>query len=192
MKNIIQPHAELKKVLFKMRKAKPKKRVILPDPVFNDQKVSKFVNHLMYDGKKNTSYEIFYNALDIVKAKMSNEEKSALEIWKQALDNITPQVEVKSRRIGGATFQVPTEIRPDRKESISMKNLILFARKRGGKTMADKLAAEIMDAFNNSGGVLSVRRICIVWLRLTVRSLTLDSNLIYNIVKRKWQIAIYI
>ena len=135
-----------------MRKAKPKKRVILPDPVFNDQKVSKFVNHLMYDRKKNTSYEIFYNALDIVKAKMSNEEKSALHIWKQALDNITPQVEVKSRRIGGATFQVPTEIRPDRKESISMKNLILFARKRGGKTMADKLAAEIMDAFNNQGG----------------------------------------
>ena len=135
-----------------MRKAKPKKRVILPDPVFNDQKVSKFVNHLMYDGKKNTSYEIFYNALDIVKAKMSNEEKSALEIWKQALANIAPQVEVKSRRIGGATFQVPTEIRPDRKESISMKNLILFARKRGGKTMADKLAAEIMDAFNNQGG----------------------------------------
>ena len=135
-----------------MRKAKPKKRVILPDPVFNDQKVSKFVNHLMYDGKKNTSYEIFYNALDIVKAKMSNEEKSALEIWKQALDNITPQVEVKSRRIGGATFQVPTEIRPERKERISMKNLILFARKRGGKTMADKLAAEIMDAFNNQGG----------------------------------------
>ena len=135
-----------------MRKAKPKKRVILPDPVFNDQKVSKFVTHLMYDGKKNTSYEIFYNALDIVKAKMSNEEKSALEIWKQALDNITPQVEVKSRRIGGATIQVPTEIRPDRKESISMKNLILFARKRGGKTMADKLAAEIMDAFNNQGG----------------------------------------
>ena len=135
-----------------MRKAKPKKRVILPDPVFNDQKVSKFVNHLMYDGKKNTSYEIFYNALDTVKAKMSNEEKSALEIWKQALDNITPHVEVKSRRIGGATFQVPTEIRPDRKESISMKNLIAFARKRGGKTMADKLAAEIMDAYNNQGG----------------------------------------
>ena len=126
--------------------------MILPDPVFNDQNVSKYLNHLMYDCKKNTSYEIFYNALDIVKAKMSNEEKSALEIWKQALDNITPQVEVKSRRIGGATFQVPTEIRPDRKESISMKNLILFARKRGGKTMADKLAAEIMDAFNNQGG----------------------------------------
>ena len=135
-----------------MRKAKPKKRVILPDPVFNDQKVSKFVNHLMYDGKKSISYEIFYNALDTVKAKMSNEEKSALEIWKTALDNITPQVEVKSRRIGGATFQVPTEIRAERKESISMKNLIAFARKRGGKSMADKLAAEIMDAYNNQGG----------------------------------------
>ena len=135
-----------------MRKAKPKKRVIIPDPVFNDVKVSKFVNHLMYDGKKNTSFEIFYKALDIVKRKMQNEEKSPLEIWKQALDNITPQVEVKSRRIGGATFQVPTEIRPDRKESVSMKNLIAFARKRSGKSMADKLAAEIMDAFNNQGG----------------------------------------
>ena len=135
-----------------MRKAKPKKRVIIPDPVFNDVKVSKFVNHLMYDGKKNTSFEIFYKALDIVKQKMQNEEKSPLEIWKQALDNITPQVEVKSRRIGGATFQVPTEIRPDRKESISMKNMISYARKRSGKTMADKLAAEIMDAFNNQGG----------------------------------------
>ncbi len=135
-----------------MRKAKPKKRVILPDPVFNDQKVSKFVNHLMYDGKKTVSYEIFYNALDIVKTKMSKEEKTPLEIWKQALDNITPLVEVKSRRIGGATFQVPTEIRPDRKESVSMKNMINFARKRGGKSMAEKLAAEIMDAYNNQGG----------------------------------------
>ena len=135
-----------------MRKAKPKKRVILPDPVFNDQKVSKFVNHLMFDGKKNTSYEIFYEALNTVQEKMAKEEKSALEIWKQALDNITPQVEVKSRRIGGASFQVPTEIRADRKESISMKNMILFARKRGGKGMAEKLAAEIMDAYNNQGG----------------------------------------
>ena len=103
----------------------------------------------MYDGKKNTSYQIFYHALDVVKAKMSNEEKSALEIWKSALDNITPQVEVKSRRIGGATFQVPTEIRPER---ISMKNMIAFARKRSGKSMAEKLAAEIMDAFNSQGG----------------------------------------
>ena len=135
-----------------MRKAKPKKRIILPDPVFGDVKVSKFVNHLMYDGKKTISYEIFYNALEIVKSKMASEEKEALTIWKEALDKITPQVEVKSRRIGGATFQVPTEIRPDRKESVSMKNMIAFARKRGGKTMADKLAAEIMDADNEQGG----------------------------------------
>jgi small subunit ribosomal protein S7 len=137
---------------YKMRKAKPKKRVILPDPVFNDTKVSKFVNHLMYDGKKSKSYEIFYNSLEIVKNKMKDADKTPLEIWKQALDNITPQVEVKSRRIGGATFQVPTEIRPDRKESVSMKNMIAFARKRSGKSMADKLSAEIMDAFNNQGG----------------------------------------
>ena len=135
-----------------MRKAKPKKRLILPDPVFGDVKVSKFVNHLMYDGKKSISYEIFYNSLEIVKNKMQSEEKTPLEIWKEALDKITPQVEVKSRRIGGATFQVPTEIRPDRKESVSMKNMILFACKRGGKTMADKLAAEIMDAYNEQGG----------------------------------------
>lgn len=135
-----------------MRKTKPKKRQVLPDPVFGDVKVTKFVNHLMYDGKKGTAYDIFYNALNVVKAKLPNEEKSTLEIWKSALDNITPQVEVKSRRVGGATFQVPTEIRPDRKESVSMKNLILYARKRGGKTMADKLAAEIVDAFNNQGG----------------------------------------
>lgn len=135
-----------------MRKAKPKKRVILPDPVYGDQKVSKFVNHLMYDGKKNKSYEIFYAALKIVTEKLGSEEKSALEIWKQALENITPLVEVKSRRVGGATFQVPTEIRFDRKESVSMKNLILFSRKRGGKTMADKLSAEIMDAYNEQGG----------------------------------------
>ena len=138
-----------------MRKAKPKKRIILPDPVFGDVKVSKFVNHLMYDGKKTISYEIFYNALEIVKTKMASEEKEALTIWKEALDKITPQVEVKSRRIGGATFQVPTEIRPDRKESVSMKNMIAFARKRGGKTMADKLAAEIMDAYNEQGAAFN-------------------------------------
>ena len=131
--------------------------MVLPDPVFNDTKVSKFVNHLMFDGKKNISYEIFYASLDKVKAKMSDSELSALEIWKKALDNITPQVEVKSRRIGGATYQVPTEIRPDRKESISMKNMILYARKRGGKTMADKLSAEILDAFNNQGGAFKRR-----------------------------------
>jgi len=135
-----------------MRKSKPKKRQILPDPVFGDIRVTRFVNHLMYDGKKNTSYEIFYSALETVKAKLPNETKSALEIWKTALENITPQVEVKSRRVGGATFQVPTDIRTGRKESVSMKNLILYARKRGGKTMSDKLSAEIVDAFNNQGG----------------------------------------
>ena len=135
-----------------MRKVKPKKRVILPDPVYGDQKVSKFVNHLMYDGKKNTSYRIFYAALDLVGEKMKDAEKSSLEIWKTALDKITPQVEVKSRRIGGATFQVPTVIRPDRIESVSMKNLINFARKRSGKSMAEKLAAEIIDAYNEQGG----------------------------------------
>ena len=135
-----------------MRKAKPKKRIILPDPKFGDTRVTTFVNDLMYDGKKNTAYTIFYSALETVKSKLPNEEKTALEIWKAALENITPQVEVKSRRVGGATFQVPTEIRPDRKESISMKNLIIFARKRGGKTMSDKLAAEIVDAFNEQGG----------------------------------------
>jgi small subunit ribosomal protein S7 len=106
----------------------------------------------MYDGKKSIAFDIFYSALEVVKTKLPNEEKSTLEIWKKALENITPLVEVKSRRVGGATFQVPTEIRADRKESISMKNLILYSRKRGGRSMADKLAAEIVDAFNNQGG----------------------------------------
>lgn len=136
----------------KMRKAKPKKHVILPDPVYGDVKVTKFVNNLMYDGKKSVAYSIFYNALTVVQNKMKDAEMTPVEIWKKALDNITPQVEVKSRRIGGATFQVPTEIRPDRKEAISMKNMISFARKRSGKNMAEKLSAEIMDAFNQQGG----------------------------------------
>ncbi|MBR3519273.1 MAG: 30S ribosomal protein S7 [Paludibacteraceae bacterium] len=135
-----------------MRKAKPKKRIILPDPIFNEVMVSRFVNHLMYDGKKTIAYDIFYTALDNVKSKLPNEDKTPLEIWKKALENITPQVEVKSRRVGGATFQVPTEIRPERKESISMKNLIIFSRKRSGHSMAEKLAAEIADAYNNQGG----------------------------------------
>ena len=135
-----------------MRKAKPKKRIILPDPIFNEVMVTRFVNHLMYDGKKSVAYNIFYTALDNVKSKLPNEEKTPLEIWKKALENITPQVEVKSRRVGGATFQVPTEIRPERKESISMKNMIIFSRKRSGHSMAEKLSAEIVDAFNNQGG----------------------------------------
>lgn len=135
-----------------MRKAKPKKRIVLPDPIFNEVMVTKFVNHLMYDGKKSIAFDIFYDSLEVVKSKLPNEEKQPLDIWKKALENITPQVEVKSRRIGGATFQVPTEIRSDRKESISMKNLITYSRKRGGRSMADKLAAEIVDAYNNQGG----------------------------------------
>ena len=135
-----------------MRKAKPKKRVILPDSVYGEVMCAKFVNHLMLDGKKSIAYNVFYTSLDLVGKKMEKEEKPALDIWKQALDNITPLVEVKSKRIGGATFQVPTEIRADRKESIAMKNMIAFARKRGGHSMAEKLAGEIMDAYNNQGG----------------------------------------
>jgi small subunit ribosomal protein S7 len=135
-----------------MRKAKPKKRILLPDPKFNDPYVTRFINNLMYDGKKTVAFRIFYDSLDIVGDKMKNVEKTPLEIWKQALENITPHVEVKSRRVGGATFQVPLEIRPDRKVSISMKNLILFARKRTGHSMAEKLAAEVMAAYNNEGG----------------------------------------
>jgi len=141
-----------KNFCVKLRKAKPKNRVILPDTIFNEVMVTRFVNHLMYDGKKSIAYNIFYTALDNVKSKLPNEEKTPLEIWKKALENITPQVEVKSRRVGGATFQVPTEIRPERKESISMKNLIIYSRKRSGHSMAEKLCAEIIDAFNNQGG----------------------------------------
>jgi small subunit ribosomal protein S7 len=135
-----------------MRKAKPKKRILLPDPKFNDPYVTRFINNLMFSGKKTVAFRIFYDSLDIVGDKMKNVEKTPLEIWKQALDNITPHVEVKSRRVGGATFQVPLEIRPDRKVSISMKNLILFARKRTGHSMAEKLAAEVMAAYNQEGG----------------------------------------
>lgn len=135
-----------------MRKSKPKKRILLPDPKFGDPEVTRFVNNLMLEGKKSVAYQIFYDAIDIVGNKLSKEEKAPLEIWKEALDNITPQVEVKSRRVGGATFQVPMEIRPERKVAISMKNLILFARKRSGRSMADKLSAEIIAAYNNEGG----------------------------------------
>ena len=135
-----------------MRKAKPKKRILLPDPKFNDPYVTRFINNLMYSGKKTVAFRIFYDSLDIVADKMKNEEKTPLEIWKQALDNVTPHVEVKSRRVGGATFQVPLEIRPDRKVSLSMKNLIFFARKRSGHSMAEKLAAEVMAAYNQEGG----------------------------------------
>ena len=135
-----------------MRKSKPKKRIILPDPQFNDSLVTRFVNNLMYSGKKSVALDVFYDAMEIVKNKMKDSDKTPLEVWKKALENITPMVEVKSRRVGGATFQVPIEVRADRKISLSMKNLILYARKRSGKSMSDKLAAEIIAAFNEEGG----------------------------------------
>jgi small subunit ribosomal protein S7 len=135
-----------------MRKTKPKKKVLLPDPKFNDPLVTQFVNNMMLSGKKSTAYKIFYDALDLVEKRGKDIEGSPLDIWKKALENITPQVEVKSRRVGGATFQVPTELRADRKISVSIKNLIFFARKRGGSSMSDKLAAEILAAYKEEGG----------------------------------------
>lgn len=135
-----------------MRKAKPKKRLLLPDPKYNDVLVTRFVNNLMMRGKKSVAFKIFYEAMDEVGEKMKDSGKTPLEIWKKALENITPQVEVKSRRVGGATFQVPVEVRPDRKISLSIKNMIEFARKRGGKSMREKLAAEIIAAYNEEGG----------------------------------------
>ncbi|MBQ1169140.1 MAG: 30S ribosomal protein S7 [Bacteroidales bacterium] len=134
-----------------MRKTKPKKRILLPDPKYNDVLVTRFVNNLMLQGKKSIAYSIFYDAIDMVGEKMKDSEKAPVEVWKQALENITPQIEVKSRRVGGANFQVPTEIRPERKISISMKNMVLYARKRSGHSMAEKLCAEIIAAYNNEG-----------------------------------------
>ena len=131
-----------------MRKAKPKKRIILPDPKFNDVLVTKFVNNLMLQGKKSTAYKIFYVAMDIV-AEKSGEDP--VEVWKKGLAKVTPAVEVRSRRIGGATFQIPSEIRAGRKQSIGMKNLIGYARKRHEKTMGEKLAGEILAAYKEEG-----------------------------------------
>jgi small subunit ribosomal protein S7 len=135
-----------------MRKAKPKKRILLPDPKYGDVLVTQFVNNLMYGGKKSIAYSIFYDALNLVGEKMKDSEKAPLDIWKKALENITPQVEIKSRRIGGATFQVPTEVRPERKISLSIKNMLLYARKRSGHSMAEKLCGEIVSAYNEEGG----------------------------------------
>lgn len=132
-----------------MRKSRPKKRIILPDPKFNNTLVTKFVNNLMFQGKKSIAFDIFYDAIEIVDGKL---EEDGLEAWKKALTNVTPAVEVRSRRIGGATFQIPSEIRAGRKSSIGMKNLIGYARKRHEKSMAQKLAGEIMQAFKEEGG----------------------------------------
>ncbi|MBB6112315.1 MULTISPECIES: 30S ribosomal protein S7 [Mucilaginibacter] len=134
-----------------MRKSKPKKRIILPDPRFNDTLVTRFVNNMMYDGKKSTAYSIFYNAVDIVEKKTS---ESGLETWKKALNNVMPAVEVKSRRVGGANFQVPTEVRPERKIALGMKWLISYARRRGEKTMMEKLAGEIISAAKGEGAAV--------------------------------------
>ncbi len=131
-----------------MRKAKPKIRIILPDPKFNDVLVTQFVNNMMYGGKKSTAYRLFYEAMDIV-AEKTNEDP--VEVWKKALANVTPAVEVRSRRIGGATFQIPSEIRASRKMSIGMKNLIGFSRKRHEKSMGKKLAGEIVAAYKEEG-----------------------------------------
>lgn len=132
-----------------MRRRKAKKNPILPDPKFNDVQVTKFVNNLMYDGKKNLAFKIFYDALDIVDSKL--EDATGLETWKKALENVTPTVEVRSRRVGGATFQIPTPVREDRKNSLAMKWLIGYARKRNEKSMAGKLASEIIAASKEEG-----------------------------------------
>ena len=132
-----------------MRRRKAKKHIILPDPKFGDVVVTKFVNNLMLDGKKSLAYDIFYDAIAIVDEK--TEEGNGLDVWRKALDNVTPGVEVKSRRVGGATFQIPTPVRDSRKQSLAMKWLISFSRKRNEKTMAQKLANEIMAAAKEEG-----------------------------------------
>lgn len=134
-----------------MRKTKAKKRPLLPDPKFNDQLVTRFVNNLMLDGKKSIAFKIFYDALDIVEAKKGDNEKSALEIWKDALTNVMPHVEVRSRRVGGANFQIPMPIRADRKISMAMKWLIKYAKARNDKSMVLKLSAEILAASKEEG-----------------------------------------
>ena len=140
-----------------MRKRAAKKRPLLPDPKFNDQLVTRFVNMMMWDGKKSVAFKIFYDAIDIVEEKNTDEEKTALEIWKDALSNVMPHVEVRSRRVGGATFQIPMQIRPDRKVSTAMKWLISYSRKRNEKSMAQKLAAEILAAAKEEGAAVKKR-----------------------------------
>jgi small subunit ribosomal protein S7 len=140
-----------------MRKRQAKKRPLLPDPRYNDQLVTRFVNMMMWDGKKSIAFQIFYDAMDIVEQKKTDEEKSALELWKEALANVMPHVEVRSRRVGGATFQIPMQIRPDRKISTAMKWLINFARKRNEKSMAQRLASEIIAAAKEEGAAVKKR-----------------------------------
>ncbi|MFL5742954.1 MAG: 30S ribosomal protein S7 [Flavisolibacter sp.] len=131
-----------------MRKSQAKKLPLAPDPRFSDKLVTRFVNNIMWEGKKSVAYDIFYNAIEKV-GKQTGE--NGYEIWKRALSNVTPAVEVRSRRIGGATFQIPSEVRPDRKISLSMKWLIRYSRERNGRSMADKLANEIVAAAKGEG-----------------------------------------
>ena len=140
-----------------MRKRQAKKRPLLPDPKFNDQLVTRFVNMMMWDGKKSVAFRVFYDAIDIIEEKNTDEETTALQIWKDALTNVMPHVEVRSRRVGGATFQIPMQIRPDRKISTAMKWLINFSRKRNEKSMAQKLAAEIIAASKEEGAAVKKR-----------------------------------
>jgi len=137
-----------------MRKRQAKKRPLLPDPRFNDQLVTRFVNMMMWDGKKSIAFKVFYDAIDIVEEKKTDEEKTALETWKDALSNVMPHVEVRSRRVGGATFQIPMQIRPDRKVSTAMKWLISYSRKRNEKSMAQRLASEILAAAKEEGAAV--------------------------------------
>ena len=140
-----------------MRKKQSKKRDLIPDPKFNDQLVTRFVNNLMKQGKKSTAYKIFYDAIDIIESKKEDKEKTSLDLWKDALSNVMPQVEVRSRRVGGATFQIPSPIRPDRKISLAMKWLIASSRKRNEKSMAVKLAQEILAAAKEEGAAVKKR-----------------------------------
>ena len=137
-----------------MRKARAKKRPLLPDPKFNDTLVTRFVNNLMLDGKKSIAFNIFYDAIDIVSEKS---EGNGLETWKEALNNVMPHVEVRSRRVGGANFQIPMQIRPDRKVTYAMKWMISYARKRNEKSMAAKLAGEILAASKEEGAAVKKR-----------------------------------
>ncbi|MCJ7757106.1 MAG: 30S ribosomal protein S7 [Gillisia sp.] len=140
-----------------MRKRQAKKRPLLPDPKFNDQLVTRFVNMMMWDGKKSVAYKVFYDALAIVEEKKQDEEKTALEIWKEALSNVMPHVEVRSRRVGGATFQIPMQIRPDRKVSTAIRWLISYSRKRNEKSMAQRLAGEVLSASKEEGAAVKKR-----------------------------------
>ena len=140
-----------------MRKKQAKKRPLLPDPKFNDKLVTRFVNMMMWSGKKSTAFRIFYDAIDVVESKKTDEEKSALDVWKDALSNVMPHVEVRSRRVGGATYQVPMEVRSSRSQALAIRWLIDASRKRNENTMVERLSNELMDAASNRGSAIKKR-----------------------------------